>query len=61
MAGVDRGAHARRVHQRIARERAEIFQRLRREGFLTKQAAYWVGVSERTARRYAKPQDEAAA
>lgn len=56
---IDRGAHARRVHQRIARERAEIFQRLRGEGVHIKQAAYLVGVSDRTARRYATLTDEA--
>jgi transposase len=49
----ERGIIARRVHANMADERAKIMRRLIREGgMLKKQAAYFVGVSIRTASRY---------
>lgn len=49
----ERAIIARRVHANMADERAKIMRRLMRDaGMLKKQAAYYVGVSIRTASRY---------
>lgn len=48
-----RGEIARRAHMRLADERAAIMRRLMEVGGMgKKRAAYFVGVSERTALRY---------